>query len=133
MIKAPTLIISFLLLLSLFLLSGCTDSIPSVPSTYSTILRQVTDLNVALAREGYYDGNCLAWNGNKISVTDCNSGGGTGFVNPAIEDLDMSQFDILDVNNVYLNVIWADKNQEYGTMYCTDGNIVVGYLGGYTC
>ena len=39
----------------------------------------------------------------------------------------------IDTNWVYANVVWADQNRGYGTMYCTDGNIVVGYLVGFTC
>jgi len=39
----------------------------------------------------------------------------------------------IDTNWIYSNVIWSDRNRGYGTMYCIDGNIVIGYLIGYSC
>jgi hypothetical protein len=48
-------------------------------------------------------------------------------------DLNMNHKNVVDVNNIYLNVVWSDSNHSYGTMYCADGNIVNGYLVGYSC
>ena len=36
-------------------------------------------------------------------------------------------------DNLFINVVWADSNHEYGTVYCVDGNVVTGYLVGFTC
>ncbi|MFA6269377.1 MAG: hypothetical protein WCW13_02570 [archaeon] len=70
----------------------------------------------------------------KISDLNITGGGGPGgWVGLATSDLNMANKNITDVNKIYANVIWADANHNYGTMYCTDGNIVMGYLAGYTC
>lgn len=50
----------------------------------------------------------------------------------ATGDWDIGDYS-LDGNEFYANVIWADENRGYGIMYCTDGNIVIGYLEGFTC
>jgi len=56
---------------SLFLL-GCADSgVPSLPYSVSQFVGRTTDLNYTLFQSGYYDGNCLTMDGNKISVTNC--------------------------------------------------------------
>lgn len=47
-------------------------------------------------------------------------------------DMNTGQYNI-DTNQIYANVVWADRNRGYGTMYCVDGNITIGYLIGYSC
>ena len=38
-----------------------------------------------------------------------------------------------DTNSLGVNNIRGDLNKDYGVKYCADGNIVVGYLVGYSC
>jgi len=59
---------------------------------------------------------------NKLVVTNTDKG----------SDVDLGANN-LDTNWTYANVIWSDRNRGYGTMYCIDGNIVIGYLIGYSC
>lgn len=50
----------------------------------------------------------------------------------ATQDVNLGFYN-LDTNWVYTNVIWTDQNRGYGTMYCVDGNIVMGYIEGFSC
>lgn len=93
------LVIVFGLTLASLLLLGCTEtSLPSFPFTNSQLINKSTDLNYELFVLGFYDGNCLKIDVNKISIGDCNSGGGnTFYLNP-------------DGNIYYLGLMSADTN-----------------------
>jgi hypothetical protein len=88
----------------------------------------------------YADGNITT---NCVSLSDGNTYcSNTDFPIPdlsglvpytgATQDVDLGVHN-LDTNWVYANVVWTDQNRGYGTMYCVDGNIVMGYLVGFTC
>ncbi len=59
-----------LLLATSFLLFGCVEGETPQFST-SLLIRQSTDLDYNLFKQGVYDGNCLKMDGNKISVGSC--------------------------------------------------------------
>lgn len=71
------LVVTVLLLSAFIILNGCTEEIPGIPFTTSQLINQSTDLNYILFKQGYYDGNCLGIDVNKITVKDCNGGGVT--------------------------------------------------------
>lgn len=58
-------LISFLLLF----LFGCTQTDLTIPFTTSQLIAQSTDLNYTLFTQGYYDGNFLTIDENKLSVS----------------------------------------------------------------
>jgi len=67
----PTLLIISLLALLFFM--GCTTNSDFVlPYTTSQMINQSTDLNYTLFKNGFYDGNFLVIDGNKLSVMDLN-------------------------------------------------------------
>ncbi len=131
--KTTTPIFLFMLLFSFAFLLGCTNGdVITMPFTESQFYSRTTDLNYSLFIQGEYDGLCLAVDNNKLSVVECGSGG-SGFVNPAIEDLNMNNFDIVDVNGIYGTYFWNDLNKSYGILYCNDGNIFMGYIKNEVC
>lgn len=84
------------------------------------------------------------WTLNGTTLTT-ESGSGTpdgniysiGIMNPDYNnmniDLNMGLKNIIDTNNIYTTTIISDNNTSYGIIYCTDGNIIVGYVEGYSC
>jgi hypothetical protein len=83
-------------------------------------------------------GTNLSWSGDTLNAVDTNfenAGFDFGDYVPYIgadQDLNLGVYNV-DTNYVYANVVWADQNRGYGTMYCVDGNIVMGYLVGFSC
>jgi len=110
-------------LLTLSFLFGCTESNTSItpPFSESQFYSRVTDLNYLQVKAGDFNSKFAGWDGNKLTAMDFKTQDiNTGFYN-------------IDTNWVYANVVWADQNRGYGIMYCVDGNIVTGYLVGFTC
>jgi len=106
----------FIVLILFLLVFGCTS-----PDTFiinnvkvSKII-DVNDFNGVSGQIPFFN-----LDGNKFTIQD-------GF------DFN-SDTNTLNTKNVSTNIIWNDTNHDYGTIYCTDGNIIHGYLGdGFTC
>jgi hypothetical protein len=113
-------IISVLLLASFFLL-GCTQDNVSFPFTESQFYARTSDINYSLLKMGYYDGNCLSLDGNKISLTDCNSSGGS--------DTNIWTVGLLNDLNVWQGNFEADGNIT-GDYFIGDGSLLTGISGG---
>ena len=60
--------------------------------------------------------------------TNTQTAGWTNASGAYLQDLNMNGNNIKDVN-----VIWWDANKTMGVMGCADGNIITGYLVGYSC
>jgi hypothetical protein len=110
-------VLPILLLLTFLFFFGCTSNgdVITIPFSESQFYSRTTDLNYVLFVSGYYDGNCLVIDNNKISVVDCGSGGGSGS----------------SVGLTYNNKIVKDVNVD-GTFYC-DMNFVSGLLINSNC
>lgn len=134
--------------------------IPNIPYTSSQFYAQNTDLNYTFLLNGDYDGLCAKWDGNKITAGDCltvdmnlpfaNCGTNqatkidhntficvnlpidTNTVTAHWTSINGTWFD-LNATRIDTNLIVNDSNKSYGIKYCQDGNIVVGYLVGYSC
>lgn len=65
--------------------------------------------------------------------TNTQTAGWTLSTNTYLVDTNMNGHNITNLNNLYARIVWADQNHNYGTIYCPDGNIVDGYLVGYSC
>ena len=39
----------------------------------------------------------------------------------------------LSTKNISTRIIYNDNNNEWGTIYCPDGNIIIGYIEGFSC
>jgi len=122
-------IILFAIILSFFLLFGCTQN-----TKFSNISAHAlsADLNIFCdVNEAVHDINgmiysCIPVGGASPDLSDYIPYTG------ATTDVDLGANN-LDTNWTYANVIWSDRNRGYGIMYCVDGNIVIGYLIGYSC
>ncbi len=67
--KTTTPIFLFMLLFSFAFLLGCTNGdVITMPFTESQFYARTTDLNYDLFKQGYYDGNFVVFDGNKLSV-----------------------------------------------------------------
>jgi len=130
-----------------FLATGNTDGLPAVLIRQNRATGLGLDVN---ALKNHFNGsitvdkdlnaNKLFQNGNVVCDSSGNCTSTSNDLNKTMSignftdyDLNINYNNIVDTNNIYLNTIWADKNKGYGTMYCLDGNIVTGYLGGYSC
>jgi len=67
--KVNKVFVISILLLSIVSLFGCTGRDIVLPYTTSQMIAQSTDLNYALFVDGYYDGNFLTIDGNKLGVS----------------------------------------------------------------
>ena len=151
--------IGIILLIGLLIL-GVIGS--SIPYTESQFFLQNTDINYLSYTQGDYNNSIFLIDKNIITTipfSDINnalivSAQDTNFetygftvndINNALIDLtdyvqytgNANNLDMGDYNvstaNLFTNVVWNDSNNDYGTIYCPDGNIVTGYLVGFSC
>lgn len=66
------MLVFFISVFALLFSAGCTENNFVLPYTTSQLVNQSTDLNYTLFKEGYYDGNFLVIDNNKLSVYDLN-------------------------------------------------------------
>jgi len=131
------LLLILILFCSLFLF-GCTTNTPGTPYTTSQLINRSTDLNYTSFLNGDYNGLCLRVDNNVLTAGSCGDSNSVIDLNDYVpytgadNDVDLGVYN-LDTNFVYANVVWTDQNRGYGIMYCIDGNIVLGFIEGFSC
>ena len=87
-----------------------------------------TSADTFIIQNNSFDSN-VTGNSGEIAFIDKN---GTNLATQTGFDFN-SDTNTLSAKNISTRIIYNDNNKEWGTVFCPDGNIITGYIEGFSC